>query len=122
MRCRQRNLLFHSCPEAAHSAAPSLSPAVPPAVPRAGVPCALTAVVGFETTPQRLQEMRSAQREGRRFKLNKYAVGGVAGAAVVAGEDSSRAASCQLPAAEHMPTVPLVWWGPCCCRAGLDAV
>jgi hypothetical protein len=34
--------------------------------------------------------MRGAQREGRRFKLNKYAVGGAAAAAVVAGEGGER--------------------------------
>jgi hypothetical protein len=71
------------------------------------VPCALTATVGFETTPSRLRDLRNAIRGGKRLRLNKFAVGGAAGAAVVAG---ARAAC--LPAC--LPRPPSSLPATCC--------
>jgi hypothetical protein len=68
------------------------------------VPCALTATVGFETTPSRLRDLRAAILGGKRLRLNKFAVGGAAGAAVMAGGAAAAAAPASAAAAAGCPT------------------
>lgn len=54
----------------------------------AGVPCAYTRTVGFETTPAKYEELQSqkAQQGGRKINIAAFAIGGAAGIAIIAGE------------------------------------
>ncbi|KAF8061371.1 ITIH5 [Scenedesmus sp. PABB004] len=65
----------------------------PPAMVRAivdlsvasGVASAHTAMVGFETTPERYEQMQAVPPSERRKKIIKWAIGGAAGVGLVAG-------------------------------------
>ncbi|KAF6256141.1 hypothetical protein COO60DRAFT_1531108, partial [Scenedesmus sp. NREL 46B-D3] len=50
-----------------------------------GVASAHTAMVGFETTPQRYEQMQAVPPSERRKKIVKWAIGGAAGIGIVAG-------------------------------------
>ncbi|WIA34758.1 hypothetical protein OEZ86_013065 [Tetradesmus obliquus] len=50
-----------------------------------GVASAHTAMVGFETTPQRYEQMQAVPPNERRKKIIKWAIGGAAGIGIVAG-------------------------------------
>lgn len=51
----------------------------------AGVPCAHTAMVGFETTNKKWKQMQGTPAAQRRRRIVRWAVGGAAGIGVVTG-------------------------------------